>query len=329
MAYAVERVLTAGRVSCRALARSLERSASTLRAWWECGRDLVAGKARRDPGRPRKTADRLTRRDIITAIHASRGKITIAGLRAAYPEVGRSELSKIRTHYRRIMRKRRRRGLSTLQWEVPGAVWAMDHTVFPGGVEGCSRDVLVVRELATGETLYADVCRQDAASVCAVLERLFAEHGAPVAMKSDNGSCFISEPTRLLLAAHGVLVAYSPPGTPSYNGSCEAGVASIKHRALDFAAGRRGRGAVTRDDLALAREQANSEVTVVATCPEVLAQLRAAAWTRYRVWERRLREEQGIAPEAPLRHAEQASLDRFAIRRALTETHILTIRRRD
>ena len=46
-------------------------------------------------------------------------------------------------------------------------------------------------------------------------------------------------------------------------------------------------------------------------------------------WSHKLRDERGLAPEDELDHAEQALLDRFAIGKALTETQILTIRRRD
>jgi len=61
----------------------------------------------------------------------------------------------------------------------------------------------------------------------------------------------------------------------------------------------------------------------------MVAALRAGVWALYRTWEARAREGRGLAPDAVLDHAEQASLDRFAVDKALTETKILMIRRRD
>jgi hypothetical protein len=43
----------------------------------------------------------------------------------------------------------------------------------------------------------------------------------------------------------------------------------------------------------------------------------------------RLRRQRGLAPDARLVNAVQASLDRFAIREALSELGIVTIRSRD
>lgn len=326
---AIHGFLAATAMSGRELARRFGCAESTIWYFWKRGRDLAAGKEIAKPGPKPKLPGALERNDILTVIHAARGRISTAKLREAYPEVTRAAVRSLQNRYRRIMRKRWRRSLARLHWAVEGAVWAMDHTDFKGGVEDAGRSALVVRELATGETLFAEPCGHDAASVGAVLERLFVEYGAPIAMKCDNGSGFIAAHTRLLLSMHRVLVLFSPPGTPSYNGSCEAGVGSIKHRAQDFAAGR-GDLAVNRDDLFMAQEQANASLAVrAAPCRPMLEALRAEVWRRYRRWESRLREGQGLAPGSELDHAEQASLDRFAVGKALTETKILTIRRRD
>jgi len=321
-------VLAATTLSGRALAGALHLPVSTVWSWWERGRKLVAGQDLAPPGPVSKLPDALLRNDILTVIHAARGRISTRELRAAYPGVTRAAIRALQRRYKKVVRKRSRRAAARLLWAVDGAVWAMDHTDFQRGVEDAGRSVLVVRELATGTTLFAEPCGQDAASVCAVLWRLFAEHGAPIAIKCDNGSSFLAAPTKMLLATHGVLVLYSPPGTPSYNGSCEAGVGSIKQRALDFAAARGG--PVNRNDLGMAQEQANASLPAVAApCPPILEALRTAVWRRYRAWESRLRQDQGLAPEDELGHAEQASLDRFAVGKALTETKILMIRRRD
>lgn len=316
-------------VSGRALALALDCAESTVWYFKTRGADLAGGKEICKPGPKPQDPDALQRNDILTVIHAARGRISTRELRMAYPGVTRAAIRELQKRYRKVTRKRGRRNGARLRWRVGGAVWAMDHTDFKGGIEDAGRSVLVVRDLATGETLFAEPCGHDAASVCAVLERLFVERGVPIVIKCDNGSGFIAAHTRMLLAMHGVLVLFSPPGTPSYNGSCEAGVGSIKHRAQDFAAARSDRR-VTRNDLFMAQEQANDCLALAsAPCRPMLEELRAEVWRRYRAWESRAREEQGLAPEAALDHAEQASLDRFAVGKALTETKILKIRRRD
>jgi transposase InsO family protein len=329
VAKAIHGLLTTVGVSLRALARRIGRRESTVWWWSQRGQKLANGEEVALPGPKPRLPDALQRNDILGAIHAANGKVSTQALRASYPGVTRAAIRSLLRRYRRVVRRRNRRNGARLCWKLDGAVWAMDHTDFPGGIEDAGRSVLIVRELATGETLFAEPCGYDAVSVCGVLERLFAAHGAPIAIKCDNGSGFIAEHTKLLLSMHGVLALYSPPGTPSYNGSCEAGVGSVKQRGQDLAAGR-GTTAVTRNDLEMAKEQANASLAVrSAPCRPLLEEARAEVWSRYREWESRVREEQGLAPETELDHAKQASLDRFAVGKALTETKILLIRRRD
>jgi hypothetical protein len=59
---------------------------------------------------------------------------------------------------------------------------------------------------------------------------LFVRHGAPLVLKADNGSAFIAEATRDFLSLVGVNLLFSPPHTPRYNGSIEAGIGSLKTR---------------------------------------------------------------------------------------------------
>lgn len=61
------------------------------------------------------------------------------------------------------------------------------------------------------------------------------EHGPPLILKCDNGSAFIAEETQSLLTAWGILPLYSPPQTPSYNGACEAAGGSLKSTTEDLA----------------------------------------------------------------------------------------------
>jgi hypothetical protein len=62
-------------------------------------------------------------------------------------------------------------------------------------------------------------------------------------LKSDNGSAFIAAEFGEMLSAWGVWQLFSPPRMPRYNGSCEAGIGSMKSRTHHQAArqGRPGR----------------------------------------------------------------------------------------
>ncbi len=324
----------------RAVARMIGLPESTLRSWRRRGRCLLEGIRLPPRGRPRRVADQLTRNDILTVIHAAAGRISVSTLKEAYPAVGRAQLRDLLRRYRRVCVKRGRRALATLEWMVPGAVWAMDFGEIQGGVEDVGKYLLVIRDLASGATLESRMfAAPDATSVCLALRALIALHGAPLVIKCDNGSCFLAEMTKEMLAAVGVLMLFSPPGIPSYNGSCEAGVGTIKHRLKGFA-GLRGDGAgVTLDDVETARLQANEQPMSCRLGAKTRGQvwdarpvpcplLRAEVARRAASWERRLRTDKGIVLDDGLPHAEQASLDRFAIGKALREMNLLVIRRR-
>ena len=327
-------------LSRRVVARMLGRAESTLRSW--CGKavEVAAGVVHRVCGRPGRLADSLQRRDIVQVIHESGGKVSTRKLKRAYPDVGRAQLRSLLRRYRFARRKRVRRALAVLRWQRPGGVWAMDFTEVAGGVEDFGRHVLVVRDLASGVCLAAVPGHaQDAASAVSVLRRLFAEHGAPLVLKSDNGSAFIAHGTRAALAEHGVLPLFSPPGTPSYNGACEAGVGSVKHRADALAAARGRPCGLSLDDLEGGRLQANEQpaepragAPTRAHCWQERAPLTAAsrAELQQRVahWRRRARDERGIARDGVLAHALSASIDRFAIGKALHELRFLVTWRR-
>ena len=83
---------------------------------------------------------------------------------------------------------------------------------------------------------------------------------APLVLKSDNGSGFISAAMRRFLDGWQVRSLFSPPYTPEYNGSIEAGNGGLKTRTREEAA-RQGRaGHWTADDTEAARRMANELV---------------------------------------------------------------------
>src|SRR5262249_36803615 len=133
--------------------------------------------------------------------------------------------------YRRIWRRRRRLLLHRLHWRRPGTVWAIDFTEPQQPIDGCYPRLLAVRDLASGyQLLWLPVADESEDTAIPALQALFRQHGAPLVLKSDNGSAFIGERLALLLQSLQILPLFSPPRLPSYNGSCEAGIGSMKTR---------------------------------------------------------------------------------------------------
>jgi transposase InsO family protein len=117
----------------------------------------------------------------------------------------------------------------------------MDHAVAPCWIGGQGRDILAVRDLASGQQLlWLPVGEATAERTLQQLVWLFACYGAPLVLKSDNGSPFSAEVMGEFLQGHGVWPLFSPPRTPAYNGACEAGIGSMKKRTA-YQAERHGR----------------------------------------------------------------------------------------
>ena len=145
-----------------------------------------------------------------------------------------------------------------LNWNRPLAVWAMDYTAPPNVIEGVHRTILCVRDLASGNTLAAvPSAHDDAKTTLEVLKALFAEHGPPLCIKSDNGKHFVAEEVRKFLADHRVAHLRSPFYTPTFNGAIESGICSLKIRAHYEAARHDRPGEWTLDDIEGARLRGN------------------------------------------------------------------------
>jgi transposase InsO family protein len=126
----------------------------------------------------------------------------------------------------------------------------MDFAEPPLAVDGIFPRILLVRDLSSGEVLAARATMGESSSeVVPILEELFKSLGAPLVVKSDNGSGLVDGDVPELRERYGVIALRSPPYTPSYNGACEAGVGSIKVRTARPAAQARRPGEWTTDDL--------------------------------------------------------------------------------
>ena len=163
--------------------------------------------------------------------------IGVPTLQSLFQTMPRREIQDLLRRFRRVWRRRRRRLLHILHWRRPGTVWAIDFAEPPLSVDGRFDRLLAVRDLASGmQLLWLPVADETARTAIAGLEALFRQHGAPLVLKSDNGSAFIAGAFAKFLVRWRVWHLRSPPECPEYNGACEAGIGSMKTRTYHEAA---------------------------------------------------------------------------------------------
>jgi transposase InsO family protein len=294
----------------------------------------------RPRGRRTPQLDRETLWGILAVFNLMGPHASVAALRDLFPEVPRGTLERTLQRARNIFRRRGHWVIHTLRWTKPGSVWAMDFTKPPAPVDGIYNWVLLVRDLASGMQMLALPCHGEGSSVVLpALRWLFARFGPPLVMKSDNGSAFISEEVQALLMQFGVRFLPSPPWTPAYNGSVEAGIGSLEVRAFYESARHDRPGLWTSDDLAMATRQANETSRprgASGPTPQeawagrenisvVEREMFRTAYDRHHADERIDRD---IPGQEPCPRWLQASLDRAAIGRVLIERGFLLVRRR-
>jgi hypothetical protein len=163
-----------------------------------------------------------------------------------------------------------------------------------------------------------------------VLQELVDVHGAPLVVKSDNGTPLIGAEVRALMQLHRIEPLRSPVRRPSYNGACEAMVGEVKRAAADLAlqhGGSAGRWLPRAGELLNGYEREDIGV------PESLWEARLGASGRRdmsdlrRALGRRLKEIRGLAPLAACVHATATKVQRSSLRQALCELQILKIER--
>jgi transposase InsO family protein len=320
------------------IAELLHVTARTLRQWRHD--DTPAGDAIRLIGRPAGRSAPGQRNAVIHYLDRYGPGVGLPPLREAFPTMTRAELDDLLHRYRRVWRARHRRPLHVLTWTTPGTVWAMDFAEAPAAIDGVGPYLLAVRDLASGEQLLWQPLRAATAAAAAeALAGLFVVLGAPLVLKSDNGSAFGAPAVATLLHNFGVLSLFSPPYTPSYNGAIEAGIGSLKDRTEAHAA-RHGRpGQWTWDDVAAARLEANATARPrgpVGPTPDQAWAARPSLTADQRLSFRRsveahrsdARGELEELPTGPRSAPNERAVDRVAIRRALVEHGVLLFTRR-
>jgi len=308
----------------------------TLGVWhrkWAADRMKI-----RPLGRAAQTVEGGERWELMALFHLVGPEIGVAPLQGLFPDLGRRALEDLLHRYRRLYRRNCRSLVYALRWTVPGTVWAIDWFQPALPVDGIYPFVLLVRDLASGETLEALPCHTKSGHTAAgAIEALCRQFGAPLVVKTDNElDC---EPINRVLAAHKIVQLLSPPACPRYNGSIEAGVGAMKPRAQHESIRNNRPGEWTCDDVEGARCRANQTARPLGhllPTPEFLWQNRQAPSAATRASFRRAVAQ--LLPQAKLdakpkdrdrlTKYQRAAARRLAIARALVDLGFLRIRRK-
>jgi transposase InsO family protein len=231
-------------------------SERTLRDWEQQEREGARDASSR--GRPPTRSSREQRNLAIAVMHLFGPATGVPVLQGIFPKMPRREVEDIVRRYKRLHRRERILKLHILRWLRPGTVWAMDLAEPPSPVDGEHPFLLAVRDLASGVQLaWVAMPNKEAETIVAWLEALVREFGRPMVLKSDNEAVLRSKEIQKSLQRWGVTPLLSPKGVPAYNGSCEAGIGSMKSRTHIEAARHDRAGLWSADDLEAARLQAN------------------------------------------------------------------------
>jgi transposase InsO family protein len=323
-----------------AAAQRLGISTRTLRDWKADLRAAGLTPAVRPLGRPLARSTPEQQQAVITCLHNTGPGLGLPTLRSRFDGMARAELEHLLRWYRRLWRSENTRLLHVLHWQQPGTVWAMDFAEAPFAVDGVYPYLLAVRDLASGQNLLWQPLLQPTAELTIeALTMLFTIHGAPLVLKSDNGSAFSAEATRRFLFGWNVNALFSPPHTPSYNGSIEAAIGSLETRTQQQAdlAGHPQRW--TALNVETARLEANTTAhprRLKGATPEETWASRAPLTTEQRQrfqetvnkFQAEARAEANLPPAGELTRTQQTAVDRVALRRALVEHDLLLFRRR-
>ena len=261
-------------------------------------------------------------------------------MREEFPKAARAELRDLLWLFRCLWAQAHPREKHVLHWQRVGAVWAMDFARARHLVDKRYPYVFTVRDLASGMQLaWRPVRQETSAIVQSELELLFTVYGAPLVLKSDNGSAFRAEEVKRFLGRWEVWSLYSPPGVPGYNGAIERSIGALK-RETELEAYRRGHaGEWTGEDLEAARALVNASRRPGnrgGASPEAVWEgRRPPSRSEREAFGRAVQEAEevdrgqgGLEPREYQDHYEQAALYRRVLTQVLVECGLLTITRR-
>jgi transposase len=324
--------------SLREAATELHVHPRTLRRWhrgWHAHRLKILPR-----GRPPSLSDAPTRAAVLTVLHLEGPKTGLPTLRARFPHVAKRELEELQRRYREAFHRNRRLHLHALRWHRVGSVWAMDFAEPPARINGVYDQLLCVRDVPSTRQLWAlPTLGKSSKTVVDSLDALVGWHGAPLVLKIDNDGVFRARDVHEWAGHHGVLLLYSPPYYPQYNGSVECGIGSLKVAAHYISALNDRPGQWTADDIHAAVQQINTNGRprgAHGPSPIELWDARGAIDEQERqqfndtVLDRFGEQcaRWALDPDVELPHHARAPLERKAIEQALHKLGYLSFRRR-
>ena len=312
--------------------RILTLSERTARRWRQEFTQATAAR-----GRPPRPASRAERNAVFRFLRERGPETPLSALRATFQAVRRAELQSLLVRYRRLQRRKARRYQSRLEWRRPGTVWAADFKERSEPLEGRYGWILAVKDLASRcQLAWRPVEKATAEVVQATYTQLFAEHGPPLVMKSDNGGQFQADSTKQVLTDYAVTPLFNPRRRPSYNGGIERANAQLASYQEASAESHGRPGLPTCDDarsaLQLANELARPSGWRGPTAGEVWnarpaleSHLRTNFLATVRERRAEARAQLNFTPDEHLNHYAQATVDRRAVRDALVTSDLLVI----
>ena len=111
-------------------------------------------------------------------------------------------------------------------WEWPDRPWARLHIDYAGPIQG--KIILVVVDAHSKWLEALTVTAATSQSTIEKLRMLFATHGLPETIVSDNGSVFTSEEFQVFTRRNGIQHLTSAPYHPASNGLAERAVQTVK-----------------------------------------------------------------------------------------------------
>ena len=327
------RRLQAENVPTACLLRRLALADRTVRRW----RKQPPPEAPLPRGRRPQWAEREDRNQVIDFLRRSGAGTPTVAVWAEFPQIPQADLTELARRYRRCVRRRAERWQCQLEWRLPGTVWAADFKERREPLEGQYGWLLSIKDLASGYQLaWQPLVQATAEVVQAVYAALFAQHGRPLVLKTDNGGPFRADEIKHFLAEQDVIPLFSPKRRPQYNGGVERANGQLAGYQEALAQLHHRPAGPTREDAAGARRIANelahphgwrgptAAELWVARPPiseaDRQAFLAAVAVERAKVlahWE--------LPPETPLTHDASAARDRRAVRDVLLAQDLLRL----
>ena len=145
-----------------------------------------------------------------------RGLVGAESLRRSVPGLSRREAARIKAETLRDMERERREEADRIHVTSPGVLRGFD------AMDVGQESLLIAGDASVPyRTSWSLSERYDSAAVLELLERDFAQRGAPLVLRMDRAKQHQTDELRDFLEAHEVLVLHGPPYWPRYYGQLE------------------------------------------------------------------------------------------------------------